>query len=89
MGPAPRQEAPLLRGVSWLLAPLQVRVMLPLMDLFNHANPDQANINMFRDENGDYYGYAKRPIARGEQVGTPLAPGPGWGRICACKRPAC
>ena len=43
--------------------------MLPLMDLFNHANADEANINMFRDENGDYYGYAKRPIAKGEQVG--------------------
>ena len=43
--------------------------MLPLMDLFNHANADEANINMYKDENGDYFGYANRPIAKGEQVG--------------------
>ena len=56
--------------------------MLPLMDLFNHANADSANINMFRDENGDYYGYAKRPIAKGEQVRALVAPGPVWGHLC-------
>jgi hypothetical protein len=45
-----------------------MRMMLPLMDLFNHANADEANIAMFRDEAGDYVGYAKRDIPKGEQV---------------------
>ena len=47
---------------------MQMRMMLPLMDLFNHANADEANINMFKDDNGDYVGYAKRDIKKGEQA---------------------
>ena len=46
----------------------QMRMMLPLMDLFNHANADVANIAMFRDDSGDYVGYAKRDIRKGEQA---------------------
>lgn len=46
----------------------QVRVMLPLMDMINHGNRDEANLKLFRDENGDYIAYTTRAIKKGEEV---------------------
>ncbi|CAL8465237.1 g4772 [Coccomyxa elongata] len=46
----------------------QVRVMLPLVDLINHGNRDEANVKLFRDENGDYIAYATRVIKKGEEL---------------------
>ncbi len=46
----------------------QVRVMLPLMDMINHGNREEANLKLFRDENGDYIAYTTRAIKKGEEV---------------------
>jgi hypothetical protein len=47
---------------------MQVRVMLPLFDLMNHADKDDTNINIMRDEEGNYIAYASRDIKKGEEV---------------------
>ena len=43
------------------------RVLLPLLDLLNHANPDKANANVGR-EDGYFVGRATKPIKQGEQA---------------------
>ena len=42
--------------------------MLPLMDLINHGNKDEANLKLFRDENGDYIAFTTRAVKKGEEV---------------------
>ncbi|BDA50257.1 hypothetical protein COCOBI_15-3860 [Coccomyxa sp. Obi] len=46
----------------------QVRVMLPLIDMINHANIDEANLKLFQDENGDYIAYTTRAVKKGEEL---------------------
>lgn len=48
-----------------------MRVMLPLMDLINHGNEEEANLKLFRDDQGDYIAFATRDIKKGEQVRYP------------------
>lgn len=46
----------------------QIRILLPMIDMINHADPERANIKVFRDDKGNYMAYATRPIKKGEEV---------------------
>ena len=44
------------------------RMLLPLLDLINHANQPAANVRILQAENGDLYAYTLRDIRAGEEV---------------------
>ena len=44
------------------------RMLLPLLDLINHGDAERANLDIMQAENGDFYAYALRDIAAGEEV---------------------
>jgi len=44
------------------------RMLLPLLDLVNHADGREANMEIMQADNGDFYAYTLRDIARGEEV---------------------
>ena len=44
------------------------RMLLPLLDMINHANQAAANLHIMQAENGDIYAYTLRDIRAGEEV---------------------
>ena len=44
------------------------RMLLPLLDMINHANQPAANLHIMQAENGDIYAYTLRDIRAGEEV---------------------
>ncbi len=44
------------------------RMLLPLLDLMNHGDPERINIEIMQAENGDFFAYTLRDIRQGEEV---------------------
>ncbi len=44
------------------------RMLLPLLDMINHANQPGANLHIMQAESGDIYAYTLRDIRAGEEV---------------------
>ena len=43
-------------------------MLLPLLDMINHANQPAANLHIMQAENGDIYAYTLRDVKAGEEV---------------------
>ena len=50
------------------------RMLLPLLDLVNHGDAERANLDIMQAESGDFYAYALRDIAAGEEVRAAAGP---------------
>lgn len=44
------------------------RMLLPLLDMVNHADGRDANMEIMQADSGDFYAYTLRDIAKGEEV---------------------
>lgn len=44
------------------------RMLLPVMDMLNHADGTEHNLEIMQADNGDFYAYTLRDIAKGEEV---------------------
>ncbi len=43
-------------------------MLLPVMDMLNHADGTEHNLEIMQADNGDFYAYTLRDIAKGEEV---------------------
>lgn len=55
------------------------RMLLPLLDLINHGDPERVNLDIIQADNGDFFAYTLRDIRKGEEVRI---------KCTACTRPA-
>jgi hypothetical protein len=49
------------------------RMMLPVLDMINHADGGDVNLEIMQADNGDFYAYTLRDVAKGEEACSYLA----------------